>query len=791
MDIWRELYVPEDITAALSKANFTDPTPIQSRVLPSAIRDCADILGAAPTGSGKTLAYGVPLLIRVRDLQLAERKGTDAAYSTEAAESTDQTVIPDLPEKPSGPIDTSFGKSRKRKKLSESDLSRNVYTNLALVEELDEKTGTVRCVHSLLGDQYTEALDSSVSFKAGATDSSPSSCRSHCHRVFGLVLLPTRELALQVCQHLRLLSEFMEPRPRIEAIVGGISIQKQNRLLSYHPEILVATPGRLWHFIQQEEPHVLTVRNANILVVDEADKLIEANHFEELRQLFTWLNEFLVDNQPAKDAVASPQPFSRSVMKRRQTLVFSATLTFVHHGAMKPGVGAKHRKRSVSGRDTMTKSLKLADPNGILLASDVAARGLDLATTMDSADPARSGVAWVVHFEVPHTAELYIHRSGRTARAHRTGNSVLFICPNEMPLWRRLAFSLKRTDFDLPDLPVEPTHFQLVACEQIVQLAKQLDLAEHSVKRRAANEVWFTRAARDADIELDSDLEPNKDDRFRFFSLVASLRQLLGLNPRAKVYDLSTVAQPNGVVDTSCVSAPLTPAGLQEMRLLCPDQPSKDVRLFWFLAFRRHLPATGQPTAVSNQRSLIFVNSKTGVRRLAGVLRQLVMANAFSVSGKHFGAQRINLLHADMIQKQRLRALERFQYVQFMAATATKARGGNNGDSKLSSIIEDLHQLCQLMSQPAVFDDDPCPFSSVEGNLKAEKQIERGHIRRQFNKLRSNLIQLVTECQKSLKNKLSNTPNTPVHATSKTIRSQLKRISKNSKKRSIIFPVHD
>ncbi|KAF5400991.1 hypothetical protein PHET_05809 [Paragonimus heterotremus] len=204
---------------------------------------------------------------------------------------------------------------------------------------------------------------------------------------------------------------------------------------------------------------------------------------------------------------------------------------------------------------------------------------------MDSTDPAKSGVAWVVHFEVPHTAELYIHRSGRTARAHREGSSVLFICPNEMPLWRRLAFSLKRTDFDLPDLPVEPSHFQLVACERIVHLAKQLDLAEHSVKRRAANEVWFTRAARDADIELDSDLEPDKDDKEK---------------------------------------------------------------------------------------------------------------------------------------------------------------------------------------------------------LKAEKQIERSQIRRQFNKLRSNLIQLVTECQKSLENKLSNTPNTPVHTTSKAIRSQLKRISKNSKKRSII-----
>ncbi|KAA3674949.1 ATP-dependent RNA helicase DDX24/MAK5 [Paragonimus westermani] len=500
MDIWQQLYVPEDITAALSKANFTDPTPIQSRVLPSAIRDCADILGAAPTGSGKTLAYGVPLLIRVRDLQLAERIGTDAAYSTDTSGSTDKFMTSSLPENPSEPIDTSFKKPRKRKKLSESEVSRNAYTNLALVEELDEETGAVRCVHSLLGNQYTEALDFKVYREAGATDRSPSSCRSHYHRVYGLVLLPTRELALQVCQHLRLLSEFMEPRPRIEAIVGGISIQKQNRLLSYHPEILVATPGRLWHFIQQEEPHVLTVRNANILVVDEADKLVEANHFEELRQLFSWLNEFLVDTQSAERAIASSQPSSRSPTKRRQTLVFSATLTFVHHGAVKPGLGAKHRKRSVSGRDTMTKSLKLA-----------------------------------------------------------------------------------------------------------------------------------------------------------------ALRQLLGLNPRAKVCDLSTIAQLNGVVDASCMTAPLTPTGLQEMRLLCPDQPSKDVRLFWFLAFRRHLPAAGQPTTVSNQRSLIFVNSKTGVRRLAGVLRQLVTANAFSVSGKHFGTQRINVLHADMIQKQRLRALERFQ----------------------------------------------------------------------------------------------------------------------------------
>ncbi|KAA3674950.1 uncharacterized protein DEA37_0003590, partial [Paragonimus westermani] len=82
-----------------------------------------------------------------------------------------------------------------------------------------------------------------------------------------------------------------------------------------------------------------------------------------------------------------------------------------------------------------------------------------------------------------------------------------------------------------------------------------------------------------------------------------------------------------------------------------------------------------------------------------------------------------------------------------------------------------------------------CRISSFFQNrekLRAEKQIERGQIRRRFDKLRADLIQLVTECQKSLKNKLSNTPITPAHATSKAIRSRLKRLSNDSKKRPII-----
>ncbi|KAG5448182.1 ATP-dependent RNA helicase ddx24 [Clonorchis sinensis] len=630
MEVWRNLFVPEDIITALGKLNFTTPTPIQLCVLPSAIRDRSDISGAAPTGSGKTLAFGIPLLVHVRDVKDRE---SGVAQDNECADS-----ISNPRKKRSRSVsDVLFDASRdenfhdqprmkpkKRKRFKEVGFTDDVYSHMDFVEELDVDTGEVRALHSLLDDVSEQiAKEDRERFTSSEKPSS-----SLTNRVYGLVLLPTRELALQVHQHLRALAEFMDRPPRIEVIVGGISLQKQERLLRYNPDILVATPGRLWHFIQQGHPHVCTLRTMNILVVDEADRLLEANHFEDLRQLFNWLNKHTASD-PTKQR------------RKRQTLLFSATLAFVHQGAVKPGARSKQNKRPAAA-NTLTKQLKLgalrdllgmsqrakvfdlssadelhqtgdsenasglvlpvglremrllcpdqpskdirlfwflafgrhhsdmdnqrcliflnskagvrrlagvlrqlvsvnafsvgsrsgmqnvnilhadmmqkqrfralerfqADRYGILLASDVAARGLDLAT-MDGSNA--SGVAWVVHFEVPRTAELYIHRRGRTARANRFGTSLLFVCPEEMPLWRRLAISLKRTDPDLPDLASEPSHFQLVACEKIVSLAKQLDLAEHSAVRRAANEDWFRQVAKEVDIELDSDFE-QKDD---------------------------------------------------------------------------------------------------------------------------------------------------------------------------------------------------------------------------------------------------------------------------------------
>ncbi|CAH8865613.1 unnamed protein product [Trichobilharzia szidati] len=669
---WDSLRLPEYILKALKDAGLHTPTPIQLKAIPPALNNTCDILGSAPTGSGKTLAFGIPLITRIYSLKCSENQVCNEELTVEnPAPITDKKPEQECSEENSCIEPPAKKKTTDKKKKKKKDKMVDIYSGLDVIEELDADTGEVRAMHSLNSVSTTcpETFES--------TEPPPSlSVQMKANRVYGLVLVPTRELAIQVSQHLRMLTRYIDCI-RIETIMGGISIDKQLRLLQRCPDILVATPGRLWHFIQQDEPHILTLPNVSVVVIDEADRMIEANHFDDLRAIFDWLHtgsmssDGGVNDDEEGEAVECENSKKTKNLKRkstddsgganaiaptevdRQTLVFSATLTFVHSGALKPGSGSKKHKMLSGGKSNMTKKIKLAllrqmfglrksvqvidlssssspnsqlnqkastagqhsqqqqpacpdglcesrllcpnqeskdnrlfwfitfgrqlasaclpvkltnqrcliflnsksgvrrlagvlrqlvesdafsvggysssvvkhisvlhadmiqkqrlralerfqaDPNGILLASDVAARGLDLASK-DTTDET-SGVSWVIHFDVPHTAELYIHRSGRTARANRQGTSLLFISPNEIIRWHKIAVSLKRNNPELEDFAVQPSNIHLTICEQIVQLAKQIDIQVHRNSRKTANENWFAKAAKDANILLDDD----------------------------------------------------------------------------------------------------------------------------------------------------------------------------------------------------------------------------------------------------------------------------------------------
>jgi len=105
-----------------------------------------------------------------------------------------------------------------------------------------------------------------------------------------LVLTPTRELAVQIMHHFEKINKYTKKYIKIGVIIGGLSKEKQVRILNNCPQILIATPGRLWDMLDQEyNPFLQTLKTLNYLVMDEADKMIEMGHFKELDKILNFI----------------------------------------------------------------------------------------------------------------------------------------------------------------------------------------------------------------------------------------------------------------------------------------------------------------------------------------------------------------------------------------------------------------------------------------------------------------------------------------------------------------------
>ncbi len=281
-----------------------------------------------------------------------------------------------------------------------------------------------------------------------------------------LVLVPTRELAVQVSQLLMSLTAHWGPLFKITVVFGGVSINPQMMGLRGGTDILIATPGRL---IDLLEHNALKLSHIQTLVLDEADKLLELGFQEELQYILKQLpskrqNLFLSATRPQSmmalahallhDPIEihiqgeTPQPavilqraIYTDVAKRTQllkhliheehltqTLVFVATQHSSDMVATKlrvAGIAAEpfHGQLSQGKRQQVLADFK-AQRIKVVLATDLAARGLDIEKL-----PA------VINFDLPRSAVDYTHRIGRTGRAGEAGLAISFVTPESLDHW--------------------------------------------------------------------------------------------------------------------------------------------------------------------------------------------------------------------------------------------------------------------------------------------------------------------------------------------------------------------
>eukprot|EP00397_Hematodinium_sp_SG-2012_P017150 GEMP01017523.1.p1 GENE.GEMP01017523.1~~GEMP01017523.1.p1 ORF type:complete len:677 (+),score=176.15 GEMP01017523.1:103-2133(+) len=473
---WEGFHLKDCIVRALGLRGFAHPTPIQNACLHPAIAG-KDIVGAAETGSGKTLAFGLPILNRI-----AEREEG---------------------------------------------------------------------------------------------------------KLFAMIILPTRELALQVQTNIEQIAKLAVLPKCTCCLVGGMSLEKQNRVLSLKPPIVIGTPGRVNAMAFGDSIHPWlkdSVKDIKVFVLDEADRLVEPGHFRDLNlilekvyhkeeskvQTFVFsatlterdgLLDELFEKVPLRQAccqvdltrntekkTALPENLElckltgqdgdrepllmhflmehfRCGGTRKKVLIFCNAISYVYRLAslmqlvfgsnkgseklrslskkqlaqplIKAEVFGLHSKMRQQDRFKTMDAFKEGD-RCLMITTDLAARGLDI-----------SGITTVIHFQVPRNKELFVHRSGRTARAGCEGLALCLVGPEDRDKWFSCTRDIRHGIAKYDEYGTCQSKV-LAHCRGVLQVATDLEKALHKKSKKSKEDAWIRRTAEETELVL-SDSEPDND----------------------------------------------------------------------------------------------------------------------------------------------------------------------------------------------------------------------------------------------------------------------------------------
>ncbi len=326
-----------------------------------------------------------------------------------------------------------------------------------------------------------------------------------------LILVPTRELVVQVVSEIEKLSKYINNR--VLGVYGGTNINTQKQAVAQGQDIIVATPGRLYDLAVSR---VLQLKSIQKLVIDEVDVMLDLGFRHQLLNIFDILPErrqnimysatmtkdvddLIVDffKKPSKIAIAvSGTPLENITQVRYDVPnfytkvnllenllsdkeMFSKVLIFVAYKKMAdrlfdqleelyPGQSCViHSNKTQNYRLRSIEQFREGE-NRLLVATDVMARGLDI-----------EGVSHVINFDTPDYPENYMHRIGRTGRAEKKGQSLLFSTAKEQEGLERIE-TLMQMKIETLEIPEEVT----ISTELIEEERPQIRERNNPTKRR-------------------------------------------------------------------------------------------------------------------------------------------------------------------------------------------------------------------------------------------------------------------------------------------------------------------
>lgn len=282
--------------------------------------------------------------------------------------------------------------------------------------------------------------------------------------VQGLIIAPTRELVQQIKKQLFKFTKYLDQKIFVEGIYGGEKIERQIRSLRRPTQIIVATPGRLLDLLERKAVDISAVKT---LVLDEADEMLSMGFKEDLNKILshntaqrqTWLfsatmsseikemvetylshdairvevnKNSLVNENISHHYIITEIPDKVNVIttilerrKNERGVIFCRTkagtrslVTVLQESGYE--VGALEGDMQQREREKVMRAFK-KERLSVLVSTDVSARGIDV-----------NNLAYVLHHQLPDSLDYYTHRSGRTARGGKTGQSIALIIPSEI-----------------------------------------------------------------------------------------------------------------------------------------------------------------------------------------------------------------------------------------------------------------------------------------------------------------------------------------------------------------------